>query len=65
MNFIELTFININKKVYYNVDNVVSFHQDGDYTRIYTVDKESDRVVETTLQIVEKIKEINTITKSI
>ena len=56
MKFIELTFININKKVYYNLGNIVSFHADGDYTRIYTVDKESDRVVETVPQILELIK---------
>lgn len=56
MKFIELTFININKKIYYNLENIVSFHVDGDYTRIYTVDKESDRVVETVPQILELIK---------
>jgi hypothetical protein len=56
MKFIELTFININKKVYYNLANIISFHKDGDYTRIFTVDKESDRVVETVPQILELIK---------
>lgn len=56
MKFIELTFININKKTYYNLANIVSFHVDGDYTRIYTVDKASDRVVETVPQILELIK---------
>jgi hypothetical protein len=58
MKFIELTFININKKVYYNVANIVSFNKDGDYTRIFTVDKESDRVEESVTLILELIKNI-------